>query len=56
MFSATDKKDKVKTFFHAAISTARASKFVHKQGLAYELTVLHCLKYGDIGGVTDLFK
>jgi len=54
IFSATDKEDKAKVSFHASISAARSSKFVHEQGLACELAALHCLKYGDIDDATDL--
>ncbi len=56
IFSATDKKDKAKVSFCAAISAARSSKFVHEQGLACELAALHCLKYGDIDDATDLLE
>lgn len=56
IFAATNKKDKAKVSFNAAISAARSAKFIHEQGLACELAALHCLKYEDTEDATNLFR
>jgi len=56
LFSATDKKDKARASFNAAISTARSSKFVHEQGLACELAAFHYMKCEDYDNASNLFR
>ena len=56
VYSATDKKDKAKVSYNAAIAAARSSKFIHEQGLACELAALHYLKCKAYADAVNLFK
>ena len=41
------KYDQAKASYAAAITAARCSRFIHEQGLAYELAGFHYTKIGD---------
>lgn len=56
ILSASNKRDKAKVSFNAAITAARSAKFVHEQGLACELAALHCIRYKDYEDASNLFK
>ncbi|KAL7552242.1 hypothetical protein ACHAWF_015466 [Thalassiosira exigua] len=42
--------------YNASIRAARASKFIHEEGLACEFAALHCLKLGQTKDALDLFS
>ena len=54
-FSLQGKDKRARLTYAAAIEAARASKFVHEEGLAYELAGLHHLKYRDTEKARELF-
>ena len=54
-FSFEGKDEKARLTYAAAIEAARSSKFVHEEGLAYELAGLHHLKYLDTEKARELF-
>ena len=41
------KHDEAKAYYVASINSAKASGFIHEQGLACELAGKHCKKVGD---------
>ena len=50
------KHDEAMTFYVASIKSAKASGFIHEQGLACELAGKHCIKVGDNSGAQNFFN
>ncbi len=46
---------KAKASYAAAIASARSSKFIHEEGLAYEKAALHNKKIGELADALDYF-
>ncbi|KAL7516121.1 hypothetical protein ACHAWX_001173, partial [Stephanocyclus meneghinianus] len=53
--SLTSKKDKAELEYEIAISSAQSSKFVHVEGLAYELYGMHYKHQGDTAKALEMF-
>jgi len=49
-------KDEARTAYAAAITSARASRFIHEQGLACECAGFHCKRVGDHNQAWDFFN
>jgi hypothetical protein len=49
-------KDEARTTYAAAITSARASRFIHEQGLACECAGFHCKRVGDHNQARDFFN
>lgn len=56
MFSFEKRYDEARTSYAAAITSSCASRFVHEQGLSFELSGLHCKKIGDSHTALDLLQ
>lgn len=54
--SAMGRNEEARASFVAAINSAKASKFIHEQGLACELAARHNLKCSDYIGAMDLLE
>ena len=56
MKSHEGKHDEAKASYVASINSAKASGFIHEQGLACELAGKHCKKVGDNGSARNFFN
>ena len=56
MKSHEGKHDEAKASYVASINSAKASGFIHEQGLACELAGKHCKKVGDYGSAWTFFN
>jgi ATP-dependent RNA helicase DDX31/DBP7 len=55
-FSLNNKHEAAKASYAAAIASARASGFIHEEGLALELAGFHYKKVGDHINARSLFN
>ena len=56
MKSHEGKHDEAKASYVASINSAKASGFIHEQGLACELAGKHCKKVGDNSSARTFFN
>ena len=56
MLSFEEKNDEAKHSYAAAISSSRSSRFIHEEGLAYELAGLHSKKIGDTRAASEFLQ
>ena len=56
LFSLECKNDEARAAYAAAITSARASRFIHEQGLACECAGFHCKRVGDQNQAWDFFN